>query len=107
MAIRAKSRRRRAARPAAAKPPRRMRLQTIDAQGAEDIFGGVLEILYRVGMQVEDDEARSLLTSAGCRDHDGRIFYPPDLVSDGRLEAIPAEHHVLHPEWRAGLRDRR
>ncbi len=88
MAIRAKSRRRRAARPAAAKPPRRMRLQTIDAQGAEDIFGGVLEILYRVGMQVEDDEARSLLTSAGCRDHDGRIFYPPDLVRRA-IEAIP------------------
>ncbi len=88
MATRAKSRRRRAERPPAEKPPRRMRLQTIDAQGADDIFEGVLEILQTVGMLVEDAEARALLTSAGCREEEGRIFYPPDLVRR-TLETIP------------------
>ncbi|WP_299844534.1 trimethylamine methyltransferase family protein [uncultured Roseovarius sp.] len=88
MATRAKSRRRRAERPPVEIPSRRMRLQTIDALGAEEIFEGVLEILHSVGMLVEDDEARTILTSAGCREEDGRIFYPPDLVRR-ILETVP------------------
>lgn len=88
MATRTRSRRRRAERPIAEKPRRRMRMPTIDAAGAEKVFDGVLDILHTVGMLVEDAEARALLTSAGCREDGGRVYYPPDL---GRrtLETIP------------------
>ena len=89
MATRSRSRRRTSERRIAARPLRRMRLQTIDTQGAADIFDGVLEILETIGMLVDDAEARALLVDAGGRVEDGRVFYPPDLVRR-TLETIPS-----------------
>ncbi len=71
-----------------ARSPRRNRLTSIGTEGAEAILGGVLEVLARVGMLVEDDEARALLMAAGCRENGERILYPADTVRRA-LEPIP------------------
>ncbi|MFK7754358.1 MAG: trimethylamine methyltransferase family protein [Sedimentitalea sp.] len=81
--------RRRSATPAA--PPRkarRSRLETISPDQAEAIFAAVLDVLHRVGMWVEDEEARRMLAGAGARCDDGKVFYPPDLVRRA-IETIP------------------
>lgn len=72
-----------------ARARRRNSLNTVDAAGAEAILDGALEVLHRVGMLVEDTEARAILAAAGCDEADGRIFYPPDVVRRA-IERVPA-----------------
>lgn len=89
MTRRARSRRRSA--DAAApiqRPSRRGFLEIIDAAGAEAILEGVLDVLNGAGMLIEDREARAMLLGAGCREDQGRILYPPDLVRRA-IETIP------------------
>lgn len=52
------------------------------------ICEGVFEVLERVGMVVEDAEARSLLITAGARFDGERVFYPPELVRRA-VEMVP------------------
>ena len=82
-------RRERKARPAnRLRLPKRGRLETISADGAEAIFEAVLTILQDVGIAVEDSEASAILVEAGCREMDGRIFYPPEVVRRA-VESVP------------------
>jgi trimethylamine--corrinoid protein Co-methyltransferase len=75
-------------RPIPIRHPRRMVLNSIDDKGAAAIHAGVKRILWDTGMQVADPEARALLIAAGCRDLNGRLHYPPDLI-DKTIETIP------------------
>ena len=88
MTARSRGRRRTATRAAHTRHPRRAAVETIDSTGAEAIFQGVLEVLNTVGMLVEDPEAHALLINAGCREHDGRVLYTPEVVRRA-LETVP------------------
>ena len=88
MSARPRTRRRTAKRAPPVRPPRTMRLGTISSGKCEAIFQGVLTVLLDAGLQVEDTEARTLLVAAGCRDRNGRISYPPDVVRRA-LQTVP------------------
>ncbi|MDE2912192.1 MAG: trimethylamine methyltransferase family protein [Paracoccaceae bacterium] len=88
MKPRSRGRRRTGAHVPNTRHPRKARLEIIDAQGSAAIFESVLAILDRVGILVEDDEARALLIDGGCHEESGRIHYPPDLVRRS-LESVP------------------
>lgn len=70
------------------RPHRSIRTTVIDPAGLERLKEGVLTVLCHTGMQVEDRQAVDLLVSAGCRERDERIFYPPDVVLRA-LESVP------------------
>jgi trimethylamine--corrinoid protein Co-methyltransferase len=88
MAVRSRGRRGRVDPVVPRRLPRRSRLQTISRDQAAFIFDGVLDVLNRVGVVVEDEESRSLLTHAGAQFDGTRVFYPPDLVRRS-IETIP------------------
>ncbi|MEP2732520.1 MAG: trimethylamine methyltransferase family protein [Ascidiaceihabitans sp.] len=93
MARRAHSRGRKAAQDRAGSVPvqrheRRNQLRTIDADSAEMIFSGVLDLLGNLGMQVDDPQARQILVDGGCREDGHRTYYPPELVRR-TMETIP------------------
>lgn len=70
------------------RPPRQNRLSVIDKADCDSIYQGSLSVLWECGMQVDDAEARQMLLDAGCKDIDGRIHYPPEVV-DQALETVP------------------
>ncbi|MCP4332835.1 MAG: hypothetical protein GY785_09285, partial [Gammaproteobacteria bacterium] len=70
------------------RPPRSNRLSVIDNTGCGAIFEGSLRVLWETGMLVDDTEASRILLKAGCRDIEGRIHYPPELVKRA-LETVP------------------
>lgn len=79
MARRAHSRGRKAAQDRAGSVPvqrheRRNQLRTIDADCAEMIFSGVLDLLGNLGMQVDDPQARQILVDGGCREDGHRTY---------------------------------
>src|SRR4051794_8598422 len=61
---------------------RTLTLPVINIKGCAAIHAGVQNILWNFGMIVEDPEARKILMTRGCRDKDGRLCYPPDLVEE-------------------------
>jgi trimethylamine--corrinoid protein Co-methyltransferase len=61
----------------------------LDDDDKQRVFAGALELLERVGMVVDHEEATAMLAAAGCTaDGDGRVRVPHDLVRRS-LEIVP------------------
>ena len=58
-----------------------------DAQ-CQEIFQATLECLNRIGVQVNNAEARDLLASAGARVNGNRVYIPPQIIHDA-IESTP------------------
>ena len=54
-----------------------------------EIYGAALEIIGRIGMVVQHEEARALLLAAGATEADGRICIPRALVENAIKSAPP------------------
>jgi trimethylamine--corrinoid protein Co-methyltransferase len=53
-----------------------------------DLYNGALEVLGRIGMQLDDEEARDILLAAGATiDDRDRLLIPRRLVEDARASA--------------------
>jgi trimethylamine--corrinoid protein Co-methyltransferase len=66
----------------------RPRFEILNDQQRNDLFLAALECLDRVGVIVKHPPARQVLTQAGAREIDERIFIPPDLVQQA-LHSAP------------------
>ena len=65
------------------------RLQFLSEAAKRDIYVAVLDILGKVGMQVDHEEARAMLLDAGCTLTSGeRVLMPRHLVEQARLSAL-------------------
>jgi len=62
--------------------------QTLTEQQCQEIYLAALECLNRVGVIVNHDEARQLLSSAGARQEGGRLFIPAHIIQDA-LDSAP------------------
>ena len=64
--------------------------QFLDDQERDAIAGAALELLARVGVQVTEEEARSLLRGAGAQVEGDRVRLPAALVEDA-IQSAPSE----------------
>jgi len=74
------------------------RLQFLNEEQKKNIHGAALRVMESVGMEVLQEEARSLLLQAGAREGEGnRLFIPASLV-DKALETAPKNIAVYDRE---------
>ncbi|SMC20273.1 trimethylamine---corrinoid protein Co-methyltransferase [Desulfacinum hydrothermale DSM 13146] len=65
------------------------RLQFLDQEQKKRIHQEALQVLESVGMEVLQEEARSLLIQAGAREGEGNRLYIPASLVDKALETAP------------------
>ncbi|OLS22616.1 MAG: Trimethylamine methyltransferase MttB [Candidatus Heimdallarchaeota archaeon LC_3] len=68
----------------------RPKIQILDEQHKKDIFEEAKQILLKIGIFIENEEAEELLKAQGVENKEKRYFIPPDLV-DRCLKSIPNE----------------
>lgn len=57
-----------------------VRFEVLSQDQLEALFGGVLHVMNKIGLDVHHEEARQILADAGARVEDKRVYVPPHLV---------------------------
>ncbi len=77
-------------------------LRVLSKEQRHRIHGAVLEVLDRVGMEVQHPEAVALLASGGCRVEGDRVFVPQPVL-ERALQSAPRSIRVADREGRPAM----